>query len=205
MTDRLLRKTLAAALAMAAACASLGPYVPVESLPADEVRPPAEYIIGEGDLLAVRVYGQEALSGQVRVRSDGRITLPFANDQLAAGLTPSMLAQFLQAALKTYVVAPVVAVSLEERHPTMVSVLGNVATPGVYQIAPHDGLLVALAKAGGLTPLASQDLIFVVRPGGERSGGPGPLRIRFTYRALARADGPAGQFELRDTDAVVVE
>jgi polysaccharide export outer membrane protein len=38
------------------------------------------YHIAPGDTLSVRVFNQDAISGNVRVRSDGMITMPFLND-----------------------------------------------------------------------------------------------------------------------------
>ena len=39
-----------------------------------------DYVIGEGDVLGVSVWGEPELSVQVTVRPDGKITLPAAGD-----------------------------------------------------------------------------------------------------------------------------
>jgi polysaccharide export outer membrane protein len=52
---------------------------------------PNSYKIGAEDVLEVRVWREVELSGQVRVRPDGKITLPLVGDVQAAGLTPSEL------------------------------------------------------------------------------------------------------------------
>ena len=144
------------------------------------------------------------MSGRARVRTDGKISLPFVNDVEAAGQTPAALARRLQSRLKEFVNNPVVTVSLEEAGPIQVSVLGEVAHPGVFPVQAGANVLQALAAAGGLTPYASRDRIFVLRR--SPPGGKVPLvRIRFTYDKLAHAEGRAAAFRMRDGDVVVVE
>jgi polysaccharide export outer membrane protein len=158
--------------------------------------PPAPYLVAQGDLLSVRVQGQEGMSGKSRVRDDGKISLPFLNDVQAVGLTPLLLAERIQGRLKDFVVAPVVVVSVEEARPLEASVVGNVKKAGTIKIDPRSGVLQALAAAGGLAEFADPDRIFVLRDG---------VRIRFTYQALTRADRRAVIFRLRAGDVVVVE
>ncbi|MBI5067377.1 MAG: polysaccharide biosynthesis/export family protein [Deltaproteobacteria bacterium] len=195
-----------ASLVLAGGCASGGHYVSVETFQAGAPAPAGPYLIAEGDVLGIRVFGQESLSGSVRVRSDGKISLPFVNEHQAARLTPAALAGQLQAALKTFLVNPVVVVSLEERHPSQVSVLGAVVVPGLYPLRPGSGVLQLVALAGGLTRFADRDGIFVLRPNGlDRPGPRTTTRIRFTWKALVSGRGPAAAFELREGDVVVVE
>ncbi len=202
-TGRVLRT--AALLLLLAGCAGGGAYVRVEDLPSGPAAPAGPYLIAEGDLLSVRVFGQEGLSGSVRVRSDGKISLPFVNEQQAAHLTPATLAALLQASLKTFLVNPVVAVSLEERHPSQISVLGSVTQPGLYPLLPGSGVLRAVAQAGGLTRFADPDRIYVLRTDLDRPGRGGVTRIWFTWKALVSGHGPAAAFTLLEGDVVFAE
>lgn len=155
------------------------------------------YVIAPGDTLNVRVFNQEGISGSVRVRPDGMITMPFVNDVEAGGLTPVQLAQRLQARLTEFLVNPVVTVSLQETRPLEVSVIGEVQRPGIYRLEPGSTVLTALAAASGFNDYANRDRIFVVRNG--------TLRIRFTYAALSQARERASSFRLQPGDVVVVE
>jgi polysaccharide export outer membrane protein len=195
---------LAAALALAAGCSHLGDYVWVDAVTEPGAPSETEYVIAPGDVLGVRVFSQEGMSGRARVRTDGKISLPFVNDVEAAGQTPAALARRLQLRLKEFVNNPVVTVSLEEPGPIQVSVLGEVAHPGVFPVQAGANVLQALAAAGGLTPYASHDRIFVLRrsPPGSK---PPLVRIRFTYDKLAHAEGRAAAFRMRDGDVVVVD
>jgi polysaccharide export outer membrane protein len=184
-----------------AACSHTGKYVWAKDLPASAMSDPG-YVIGPGDLLQVRVWNDETLGGRAKVRSDGRISLPFLDDVSAAGVSPDTLARQLEVKLAGYVNTPRVTVALEDEKLVSVSVVGEVAKPGVYDLTAGSGVLQALASAGGMTPWASSDRIFVLR----RNGGEArPTRIRFTEEALAHAEDRSSSFRLRRGDVVVVE
>ena len=183
------------------ACASSqGSYIWVDELKEPDRSPAqAEYLIGVGDLLNIQVWDQEKMSARMRVRSDGRISLPFLNDVEAAGKTPVRLSQELEGGFKSVVINPKVTVVVEEPRPLSVSILGEVGKPGLHTVDPGAGVAQALAAAGGLNVFAHKDRIFVVR------SVPQPTRIRFTYEALTRTLGQAPYFQLRTGDVIVVE
>ena len=193
---------VALAHALGSACAattSNAPFVWADQWP----EPPAaagEYVIGVGDALSVQVWEQEKMSASVRVRSDGKVSLPFLNDVPAAGLTPEALARDLEARLTPFIVTPRVLVAVNEAQPLSVSVLGQVGTPGLHGLSPGAGVAQALAAAGGLKDFAKKDRIFVLRSDGIQ-----PLRIRMTWNDVTAGLGTAGRFRLRAGDVVVVE
>jgi polysaccharide export outer membrane protein len=193
--------TVVLALALSS-CKTQAPYIWADSLPAPAETTEKAYVIQPGDQLSVRVWGQETMSARARVRPDGRISLPFLDDVEAAGSTPTALGKRIQARLKEFVVNPVVTVSLEDLRLISVGVVGEVARPGQFQLDPGAGVLHALAAAGGMTPFADKDGIFVIR---QRTAGAGSERIRFTYQSLTGAQGGASTFRLLAGDVVVVE
>jgi len=190
-------------LALAGCRTTGGEFVQVEQLPAAQFE--TEYRIGPGDVLGVRVWNQESMSTErARVRDDGKISVPFLQDVEAAGVTPPELAKQLQTRLKTYVVNPVVTVTLEEVRPLRVSVVGEVANPGQYELERGAGVLSALAAAGGMTEYGHREDIFVLRNAPAQDG-KAPPRIRFHYTSLVRGEKPSVTFRLRSGDVVVVE
>jgi polysaccharide export outer membrane protein len=193
-------RVISLGLAAAVCCAQVGPFVWVDQYvpPADD---PAgdDYRIAPGDVLSVLVYRQEGMSTRERVRPDGKVSLPLVRDMQAAGLSPSMLAEQIQTRLKNYINVPVVTVAVEEMHPLVVPVLGEVGHPGQHTLEKGAGVLEALAAAGGFTEFAHRDRIFVLR---RR---PVLVRIRFTFDDLSRGQGRAITFRLESGDAVVVE
>jgi polysaccharide export outer membrane protein len=190
-----------AACASTTACANLGQYVWVQEY--RDSRPPAppnSYVLGVGDTISVRVFGDEGMSAaRVKVRSDGKVSLPLLNDVQAEGYTPNVLAEQLEARLKDFRNKPLVTVSIDEQRQLQIPILGEVARQGVSGLPADSGLLQALATAGGLTELAHKDRIFVFRNEQE------PVRIRFSYNDLVRNIPPASTFRLRNGDLLVVE
>jgi polysaccharide export outer membrane protein len=194
-----MRLAIVIAASLVCGCASLGQYTWVNDYP--EQPPPVEneYVIKPADVLQIRVFNQEGMSARAKVRNDGKISLPFLNDVTAAGHSPNSFAKELQVKLKEFIKVPVVTVSLEETRPVSVSVLGEVARQGGYQVEPGTGVLQLLASAGGLTELAHKDRIFVLRRD------PAKARIRFSFESLSRLDDRASSFRVKSGDVVVVE
>jgi polysaccharide export outer membrane protein len=182
-------------------CKGAGSYVWVQDLPSQGISQAGDegYVVASGDLVNVRVFGQEEMSVKAKVRRDGRLAIPFAGDIQVQGKHPAVIAKELEERLKTYVNAPRITVVVEESQPVTVAVVGEVARAGTVTIDANGGVLQALANAGGLTDFADKDRIFVLRKY------PAPHRIRFTYDALARQDSKAMAFTLQGGDVVVVE
>jgi polysaccharide export outer membrane protein len=189
---------LAVAAALAAlGCGSTGPYVWASQLRPDEVAS-ADYVIVTGDVVSVRVFGQDGMSTKAKVRTDGKISLPFLGDVSVVGKPPAVVAKEMESGLKSFINSPNVTVTVEEFQPTTVYVIGEVGHPGAITMERDAGVLQALATAGGLTENAGRDDIYVLREL------PQPRRIRFTYDSLTRTP-PSSTFRLRPGDVVVVE
>lgn len=197
------RWPLLATLLLLSACYKPGRFVWV-----DDYREPQlaqqddSYLIRKGDILNVNVWNQRDISSRLRVRDDGRISLPLLNDVDAAGMTPAALARAMEQKLKDLVANPVVTVMVDEAQPIKISVLGEVRNPGKKLLESGSGPLQALSEAGGFTDYARDDALYVLR---KEPGYPTPVRIRFTYEALTRNEGAAPAFRLKTGDVLVVE
>jgi len=181
------------------ACASVGNFVWVDEYMDHNPQTTQGYVIGPGDLLSIKVFEQESMSGKQRVRDDGKITMQFLNEVDASGYEPQKLAEILQVKLKSFINKPLVTISVEEVKPLSITVLGEVVRPGLLQVEPGAGVLQAIAQAGGPTVYARHDRVFVVRQK------PTLTRIRFDYQALLRATGKAASFRLKSGDAIILD
>ena len=188
-------------VALISACAPVisAPFVWVDDWREPGAISKGEYVIGVGDLLNVLVWDQEKMSARVRVRSDGRVSLPFLDDVPVAGRTPVALARSLEERLRQFIVTPQVTVVVDEARPLSVSVLGQVDQPGLYNLDPGARVAQALAAAGGLKDFARKDRIFLLR------SGDGTTRIRMTYEDVTAGRSRAFSLRLRSGDVVVVE
>jgi polysaccharide export outer membrane protein len=195
----MIRRLRSVALAAFAsfACADVGQYVW-----ATDYHPAAPeeraYVLGPGDLIDVRMFGQDAFGMRARVRTDGMVTLSLLGDVQAAGFTPAALGHQLETRYKDFIKNPSVTVSVEEARPLVIAVAGEVSKPGVISAPRGATLLEVLLLAGGPTDFAHSDRIFVLRNASP------PTRIRFKWQPLIRG-GPGTRFVLMAGDTIVVE
>jgi len=181
-------------------------FIWIDDVPKGTLSHESAYEIALGDLIGIRVWNLEANSvDRARVRMDGKISMPLLNDVEVAGLEPGVLARRLESKLKEFIQSPSVTVVVYERRPVRVSILGRVTRPGVYDLEDGAGIAQALASAGGLTPFADPDGVYVLRTGYWADGDPSAARIRFHYDDVRRGKAPSATFELRRGDVIVAE
>jgi len=155
------------------------------------------YRIGPEDLLQISVWKNETLTRTVPVRPDGMISLPLVNDVKAAGLTAVELREVLTRKLAEYIPNPEVSVTVSEIRSIKVSVMGEVAKPGRYELKSSATVLDVLALAGGFTPYASRSKITILRPEAGTT-----KRIPFNYNKVSAAE--QDNFYVRNGDVVLV-
>ncbi len=189
--------SLVFSLGCLAGCVTEGSFVSVQDLP---IVAESQGLIGPRDVLLVSVRNQPSLSGEFPVGDHGEYSQPTLGTIAVAGKTTEAVVADLQSRLKDLLVRPEVTVSIVKIANVRVSVVGEVKTPGSYELTRGRGMISALAAAGWLTEFANGDWIFVIRSSG------GPLqRIRFKARELIAAEPHATGFRLQDGDTVVVE
>lgn len=154
--------TLALSLALlCSACAT-------DSAPATDAshatRPIPVYKLAPDDKIKVGVYGEEALTGEYLVGSDGTVSFPLIGMVKAGGLT---LAQF-QALLTERLAAaalndPKVTVDILEYRPFYI--LGEVNKAGQYPYRVGMTVNAAVATAGGFTYRANHKSVAIQHRG----------------------------------------
>lgn len=125
-----------------------------------------EYKLQPGDVLRITVHDQPDLTTQTRVTSEGFITFPLLGKIFLRGLTAQQLEFRIKELLeKDYLVSAQVLVFIEAYHPRQVSVLGEVKTPGKYDMPEEKDLtfLEAIAMAGGFGKDADLDKTQIIR------------------------------------------
>lgn len=160
---------------------------------------PGEYLVGPGDVLHLSVWKDASLERVVTVRPDGMISYPLLNDVQASGLTPLQLQKNLTDKLKQYMADPEVSVVVQEVHSFAVSVLGEVKTPGRYELKGQATVLDVLAQAGGLSPYASASSIVILRAEGGVN-----KRIPFDYNAAVSKRAPEQVFYVHPGDIIMI-
>ena len=110
-----------------------------------------DYRIGAQDLLAISVFGVEELAKEVRVNSNGQISLPLIGGVMAGGKTiPELEAELARKYSDGFLQNPQVSVFVKEFTSQRVTLEGALKSPGIYPITGRTTLLQGIALAGGV-------------------------------------------------------
>lgn len=109
-----------------------------------------DYVIGDGDVLFISVWGVKELSLSVKVRPDGKITVPAMGDVEATGKTPGELQAVIAEDLKKMVKNPAVSVIVEGINNSKVYVFGGGIKSGVFDLSRRTTLLQLLCQIGDI-------------------------------------------------------
>ena len=160
----------------------------------------SNYEVGAGDLLQIVVWKNPEVSGEFRVRPDGKFSMPLIGDILAAGKSTDSISMQVEQKLKLFIELPYVSTIVREANSNRIFVLGEVARPGVYPIDDSLTVLQALALAGGFTEFARKDELILVRGKGETQ-----QKFPLSYREILRASGDKYNLVLQRGDTLVVQ
>jgi polysaccharide export outer membrane protein len=114
-----------------------------------------------GERLQISVVADSSLSGTFVVRPDGTITTPNVDPISLRGVLRSEIEQHLQKELKKYLRDPKVTA----RSLIRVSVAGEVARPGFYDLPPESAASDVIVAAGGLSAAGDPQRAVVRRQG----------------------------------------
>jgi protein involved in polysaccharide export with SLBB domain len=122
----------------------------------------SQYMLGSGDVIQIKVFGQSDLLLKTRLSNDGMINYPLLGEISVVGMTANELEIYIyKGLLGDYLVNPSVAVSIEEYRPFFID--GEVNRPGGYPYQPGLTIDKAAALAGGYTQRASKTEVEVIR------------------------------------------
>jgi len=129
-----------------------------------------EYKIGPEDLLNISFWQQPDLNSVVKVRQDGKISLPVIGEIMVVGLTPAELSKKIVEKISFYNKSISQAtVVITEYNSQKVFVQGQVNRPGKYSFESIPNLWEAIREAGGPAEGADLSAVKIIR-GGEESG-----------------------------------
>lgn len=117
--------------------------------PVDLAPVPADYVIGPGDELRIRIWGQMSLQSNVRVDRSGEIYLPQVGQIHVAGLAFSELDSHLRQAIGRVYHNFDLTVDIGQIRAIQIYVSGQARRPGVYTVSSLSTLADALFASGG--------------------------------------------------------
>jgi polysaccharide biosynthesis/export protein len=128
------------------------PAVVTAASPSGSIPGPSTSPLTPGDVIDIAVFGVPEMTQRVRLNTTGSVYLPLLNEVQLSGLTPEAAQKKLDQALLDggFLRSPHVSVTVTE-YAHGISILGEVARPGVYPSGGARHLYDVLAAAGGLT------------------------------------------------------
>lgn len=159
------------------------------------------YRLNPGDVLEISIWKDEAMQRTVTVLPDGMISYPLAGHINVTGMTAAELEKELTKRLKDgrFYTNPALNVTVVQALGNQVFVLGEVKTPGAFEVKRRLDVMQALSLAGGLTEFADRgDIVVLRRNGVERQ------TFRFDYGSAMSGRNPERNIVLESGDTVVV-
>jgi polysaccharide biosynthesis/export protein len=153
--------------------------------------------LGSGDLIEVSVYNVPELTTKARVSSAGDVYLPLIDYVHVEGLTQEEAQALIEKRLADggFVRSPHVSIFVDEATSQGVTILGEVAKPGIYPDVADHKLYEIISEAGGFTPSASRKLAII------RQGKPDPIRVSLPRNL---GDDLNGNIEIMPGDTITV-
>ena len=123
----------------------------------------SSYKLGPGDLITVRVLGEDDLKREkIRLSDAGTLSFPVLGEIRVKGMTVGALEQHIAAGLRgRYLLNPQVTVTIDEYRNFFVN--GMVERPGSYPYSPGLTVRKAISLAGGFKERAARDKISIIR------------------------------------------
>jgi polysaccharide export outer membrane protein len=170
---------------------------PSASATKDEGDRPVTVKFGAGDLLEVSVYNVPELATKARVSNSGEIYLPLIDYIHVAGLTQEEAQSVIEKRLEDggFVRNPHVTIFVDEAESQGVTLLGEVAKPGIYPDTADHKLYEVLSEAGGFTQVASHKIAIL------RRGKPDPIRVDLPRNL---ADDLTGNVDVLPGDTITI-
>lgn len=123
--------------------------VPTTFAPVDQIPVPANAVVGPGDLLRIRVWGQVNFSADVRVDRSGEVYLPQVGPVHVAGLQYSDLDTQLHSVISHVYRNFNVSAQIGQVRSIQIFVVGHARRPGTYTVSSLSSLVDALFASGG--------------------------------------------------------
>jgi polysaccharide export outer membrane protein len=123
--------------------------VPSTFAPMSRIPVPADYAIGPGDELLIRVWGKIDLDSRVTVDRNGQVYLPKIGVFTVSGIRYEQLEGYLRSAVGSLYKDFTLNATMGKLRSIQVYVLGNGRQPGTYTISALSTLVDALFASGG--------------------------------------------------------
>jgi protein involved in polysaccharide export with SLBB domain len=145
--------------------ASLFEKVPTTFAPLERVPVTADYVVGPGDEIVLRVWGQVNLNLELQADRAGAVFIPQVGNVTVSGLQFKQLPAFLKSELGRVFRNFDLSVSMGQLRSIQIFVMGQARRPGTYTVSSLSTLVNVLFASGGPTSQGSMRHIQLKRGG----------------------------------------
>ena len=124
-------------------------------------------VLQNGDTLAISVWGHPDLKSEVVINNNGFINLPLIGEVKAVNKSINDLKTNITEEYKAYIKDPQINILLKEEASIQVVVMGEVYSPGSYQLRPGAKIIDLISRAGGVTEKGNLKTANLIREGSE--------------------------------------
>ncbi|WP_263382435.1 SLBB domain-containing protein [Granulicella arctica] len=143
--------------------ATLFTNVPSTFAPVDRIPVTPDYVIGPGDELLIRIWGQVSLDGHFTVDRSGDVYIPQVGTVRVAGVPFAKLTDFLRSRVSRTFRNFDLNVNIGQLRSIQIFIVGQAKRPGSYTVSSLSTLVNALFASGGPAPSGSLRNIEVKR------------------------------------------
>jgi polysaccharide biosynthesis/export protein len=158
------------------------------------------FILGAEDQIQISVYGSPEFSGTHMIRPDGKITMNFIGEVMAAELTPEQLGNEIKERIRKYIVDPDVSVSVMAVRSKKYYIQGEVGRTGEFPLTVPMRVVEALVNAGGFKDFANKKKVVIMR--GSSTGH--PELLHFNYNDVIKGKHMEQNIYLQPGDIIIV-
>jgi polysaccharide export outer membrane protein len=156
---------------------------------------PKAYKLGPEDVIAIRVWRDNELTGQYVVRPDGKITLPLAGEVAVQDKTLVEVQNQVIELYSKFINRPEISVSLTRVGSKKYYLVGKLLRTGVFPLVVPTTVLEAINGSGGFQEFANQKKVTILR---------GNKRIYFNYNDVIRGKNTEQNIMVENGDHIVV-
>lgn len=161
-----------------------------------------DYIVGEGDVLSITVYEHDDMSTVSSVSYAGTISIPLIGQVSVKDMTVSQIEKKITELFNDgYIVDPQVNIFIKEYRSRKAIILGQVNSPGLYNLREDTSLLEIISQAGGMTKLACSKAIIKRKVGATEAN---ESVIKINLKRLVEEGESNLNIQIRDGDSIYI-
>lgn len=126
---------------------------------------PADYVLGAGDEVIVDIYGSSQTTASCTISPEGSISIPDEGPIYIAGLTAAKAQDKIRATIGSHYMDSEIRMTVGQTRTITIHVLGEVHTPGSYNVSAFATVFNALYLSGGVNEIGTLRDVQVSRGG----------------------------------------